>query len=221
MKLLEKEKSIKLREKGFSLKEISNQLSVSKSSISLWVRDVVLTKEATTRLESRYTVGQLRSQRTLRDRRLLETRCIYKKSENFIKKIKFSGDQLMIMLSLIYWCEGGKQDTDILAFANSDPDLVKMYMLLLRLDPEINERKFRVCIHLHEYHDEYRVLRFWSKISGIPISQFTKPYRKENTSKVVRKGYMGCASIRYSDIKYARKIRSLGKLFLKNYRVLS
>src|SRR3989338_516629 len=45
-----KEKAIRLRKKGLSYKEILQKIPVCKSTISLWVRDVVLTKEQHKRL---------------------------------------------------------------------------------------------------------------------------------------------------------------------------
>ena len=44
MKIEEKNKAIDMRKKGFSMGEISNTLGVSKASISIWVRDVKLSK---------------------------------------------------------------------------------------------------------------------------------------------------------------------------------
>lgn len=45
MKLLEKEKAQGLRLNGLSLKQISQTLNVSKGSVSVWVRDIVVPEE--------------------------------------------------------------------------------------------------------------------------------------------------------------------------------
>jgi transposase len=44
MKALEKNKAISLRRQGHSIKDISKELGVAKSSVSLWVRNVELTE---------------------------------------------------------------------------------------------------------------------------------------------------------------------------------
>ncbi len=45
MKIAEKNKAIELRSKGMSVGKISKELGISKGSISLWVKNVILTKE--------------------------------------------------------------------------------------------------------------------------------------------------------------------------------
>jgi len=58
MKLEAKQKSLALRKDGCSLKEISQLLGVSKSSVSGWVRDVVLSNKAKSKLLLKITRGQ-------------------------------------------------------------------------------------------------------------------------------------------------------------------
>ncbi|PIR46774.1 MAG: hypothetical protein COV07_02220 [Candidatus Vogelbacteria bacterium CG10_big_fil_rev_8_21_14_0_10_45_14] len=53
MKIKEKNKAIELRSKGMSLGEISRKLMVSKASVSVWVRNVKLTKEQRNGLSAR------------------------------------------------------------------------------------------------------------------------------------------------------------------------
>lgn len=52
MKKLEQERAIKLRTQGYSIKKISEKLNVSKSSVSLWVRNVVLSEAQLSTLAS-------------------------------------------------------------------------------------------------------------------------------------------------------------------------
>lgn len=83
----------------------------------------------------------------------------------------------------------------------------------------MDEKKFRVCIHLHGYHKTNEQLMFWSKICSIPLSQFMKPYIKKNTGRRRRASYQGCVSIRYYDSRIARELRYLYEIYLKNKRV--
>src|SRR3989338_5397304 len=82
MKLDEQQKAVALRKRGYSMREISERLHVSKSSVSLWVRSVPLSPQALKRLDGIYTAGQIASQETHRkitakktaDASLLQTR---------------------------------------------------------------------------------------------------------------------------------------------------
>jgi len=61
MKTAEQAEARRLRRLGWSVKEIERHLSVSRSSVSLWVRDVTLTKEQIEELHRRSATspGQL------------------------------------------------------------------------------------------------------------------------------------------------------------------
>lgn len=74
--------------------------------------------------------------------------------------------------------------------------MIKLYLSLLRKSFIIDENRFRVCLHLHEYHDREKLLSCWSKVTGICKNQFSV-YNKAHTGNNKKKGYRGCLSIRY------------------------
>ena len=104
---------------------------------------------------------------------------------------------------MLYWCEGGKTEKAKLSFINSDPILVRYFVDNFRKAFDVDESRFRPMIHIHNYHNADTQTKFWSDITKIPVSQFTKPYNKPNTGKRIKKDYQGCISLRY----YGRKVR--------------
>ena len=66
---------------------------------------------------------------------------------------------------------------DTLAFANSDPRLIRIFVTWLRRFFDIDESKLRVRLYLHEGLDLDAATAFWSDVTEIPPSQFYKPYR--------------------------------------------
>lgn len=78
---------------------------------------------------------------------------------------------------------------------------------------DIDERKFRVLMHLHEYHDEEKQRVFWSRLTNIPRSQFLKTFRKPHTGKRVKEDYPGCIAIYYNSSETARKLKAIYKVF--------
>lgn len=216
MKLKHEEKlrAIALREKGYSLNEIVEAVGVAKSSVSVWVRNIPLTRKARKRLLTKIKLGQLVSAEHKREKtqKLLE---IYrKKAVEELGGIKFDKKINRLLCALFYWCEGAKDASHGIYFANSDPSVIKSFLRLFRQGFDVDEKKFRVCLHLHEYHDPQKQLRFWSKTMEIPLSQFIKPYLKPNTGKRIRKNYPGCASVRYASSDMARQILMTASAFL-------
>ncbi|KKU79357.1 MAG: hypothetical protein UY04_C0011G0023 [Parcubacteria group bacterium GW2011_GWA2_47_7] len=108
-----------------------------------------------------------------------------------------------MLAALIYECEGGKSEKSSLEFTNSDPDLVRIFLRLLRESVSLDESKFRVVMHLHSYHDEAVEKNFWSKIIQIDKKQFLKTYQKHESGNA-KPGYRGCVQIKYFDVNIKR-----------------
>lgn len=116
---------------------------------------------------------------------------------------------------MIYYCEGRKAARDGVAFTNSDPNLIATFLGLFRRSFNVDEKKFRVCIHLHSYHDKKQQLKFWSKKASIPMQQFIKPYQKAYSGIYKKEEYQGCVSIRYGDVHIARELKAIALEFMK------
>jgi hypothetical protein len=115
---------------------------------------------------------------------------------------------------MLFWGEGSKTTRTVI-FTNSDPEMIRVFMKLMRWSFKLNESKFRIRLHLHEYHDEVKQKKFWSKASGLPLSKFTKIYLKRNTGKSKKEGYPGCACISYHDANVAIELYLLRQVFSK------
>lgn len=217
LKIAEKLRAIALREKGYSLNEIIKEVGVAKSSVSEWVRNVPLTPKAQKRLLTKIKLGQFNAaiskRRKVDDafkqhRRIAEEEILTKDLDKSHKKT---------ICSLLYWCEGAKNHYRGVVFTNSDPRLIKTFLQLFREGFVVNEKKFSVCVHLHEYHNVNKQLRFWSRVTKIPLKNFIKPYLKLNSGKRIHKNYPGCVSVRYGNNDMARQLLATAQVFLANY----
>lgn len=215
MKIKERHKAIELRKKGYSLKEIANGLGVAKSSVSLWVRNVELSPTAEKRLLTKIKLGQfLAAKNKIAKTKAIEDEYI-RKGKNEISKLNINGYYAKLLCASMYWCEGTKNSKAGVGFVNSDPNLVRKFLFLLRNSFEIDETKFRLCIHLHSYHNVSKQLDFWSKITDINKEQFIKPYIKLNTGKRIHRHYEGCIAIKYHSNDLARQLNAIAKAFLE------
>lgn len=215
----EKLRAIELRKLGYSVNEIVQKLGVAKSSISVWVRNVHLTTSARNRLLGKIKLGQMKGAENKRQR----TQIIMNgHSSNALDELNGSMSLSVfhekVICALLYWCEGAKNPYQGVDFVNSDPDLIKMFLNLFRDTFSPDEKKFRACIHLHQYHDPEKQLKFWAQITSIPREQFIKAYLKPHTGKRIRENYQGCISVRYYSNDVARQLLSVAKVFLKNYQ---
>src|SRR3989338_8659265 len=95
----------KLRESGHSLREISEKLRISKSTVSLWMRKQSISDTGKKRLENLSIKGREKSKFTLIKKRINRLEKIEKECTVLSKKINFKKNDFKLMLALLYWCE--------------------------------------------------------------------------------------------------------------------
>lgn len=212
-----KEKAKRLRRTGYSLKQIAEKLRIAKSTASGWLRDIRLSERALGRLKKRRQLGQHKARQTKRKKREKKFKQLKAEKRKGLSKSKIDKQILKLCCSLLYWCEGGKYTDSHIIFANSDPILIKTFVNLLRQSFKLDEKKFRVLVHIHEYHSDIKQKRFWSRITEIPISQFTQSYKKPHTKKRKRNNYPGCIRVSYYDAKVAKELKALYTVFSERF----
>ena len=186
MKVLEKNKAIELRRRGKTFSEILKKIPVSKSSLSYWLREINLTDEQLTRI--RYKNDKIKKK--FIEYNKLRRREAVKRRENIIEAAKeeinkISKRELKLLGIALYWGEGSKcERAGAVKFVNSDSIMIKIMMRWFREICRVPESKFRVSFQAYELQNIDTIRTFWSKLTGIPFSQFTAPsLRISKTSK--------------------------------------
>jgi len=208
-KLELKLKARELRKKGLSIKEIQKRLKVSRSSVSLWVRDIRLNKKQLEKLYLNKKTGALKGS-------IIAARNKIKEREELTQRLMKEGAKEIGCLSkrdrfiagiMLYGGEGSKTDGDV-SFANSDPRFINLMMRWFREFCEVPEDKFRAHLYLHKELDEEKAKRFWSKLTKIPENQFYKTYIAVNRKNRIHKNIhsRGVLKIRFSNREAHRKI---------------
>lgn len=138
-----------------------------------------------------------------------------KKQCNIKDNLSSEEENLRIAGIMLYWGEGTKSGNSVV-FSNSDPDMLKLFLKFLRVICGVEEKRLRVLLHLYSDQIETDLKTFWSKITGIPLQQFSKTFiheRKKGTYKKISK--YGTVSLRYSDKELLKKINN----WLLDYRL--
>lgn len=207
--LKKKEKAIALRKQGCSIKEVAQKMNIAKSTSSLWLREVELNKKAQKRLKNRKIFGQYKARKTVEKKREEREKRYALWAKEVLQKTSKTKNSMQLYCAILYWAEGGKFTDTHLEFTNSDPQMIRFFLKLLRKGFNINEEKLKANIHLHEYHNELKQKRFWCNVTKVPFSQFNKSYLKPHTRKRIRPNYSGCVRICYYSADVARKIKAL------------
>lgn len=187
MKRIERDKARALRTKGYSINEIVRALTVAKSSVSLWVRNVKLTTRQLKRLsEKGHTLEAIEKRRAVRLRNEHARRqIIFRASADEI--VAISDKDLFFIGVALYWGEGSKYNRGNVCFCNSDPQLIQIMMRFFKRICNVPSSKFKAQVFLHPHLDANRAVRYWSRISGIPSSQFQKTSQQHNKASKGKK----------------------------------
>ncbi|MCX5450943.1 hypothetical protein [Streptomyces nigrescens] len=189
-----------LRKQGLTYDRIQVELGCSKSSISLWVRDLPKPKPLRTPAEQARIAREKRWERELavRDRERRET-----KSAATQEVGDLSDRELLFAGAVLYWAEGAKDKPykrrEHVQFVNSDPGVIEVFLAWLRLLGVEPERiAYRVMIHMTA--DVEAAERYWAELVGVDVAALQKTTIKKHNPKTTRKnvgeGYRGCLVVR-------------------------
>lgn len=187
MKIVEKERARNLRKKGYSMNQIIQETGFTKSSVSLWVRDVVLTKKQKEKISERGR--SLESVELRRSHRLSNEKTKRQVVINQAKKdyTHISLTQLKLIGVILYLGEGGKTERGTARLSNSDPAVIKMMMRFFREVCRVEESRFRANVHAFSHTNVEKTEKYWSKITGIPRNQFQKTYVKASSASLQKR----------------------------------
>ncbi|OIO29902.1 hypothetical protein COX93_02555 [Candidatus Nomurabacteria bacterium CG_4_10_14_0_2_um_filter_30_12] len=171
----------KLRREGYPINEIKKKLGLSKSTVSLWCRDIILTEEQYKKIKKEHIFktqkGRLIGAQMNKNKRINAIKDANILGRKLIRKI--SKRELLLIAIALYWSEGSKSDrTSGFIFINSDPEMILVMKLFLINVLHIPLEEIVCSIQINRIHEERidKVLNFWKKLLQLQNSQFRKPY---------------------------------------------
>jgi hypothetical protein len=190
-----------LREQGLDYEQIVAELGVSKSSVSLWVRDMPLPERLSYEERRKRSLDGVRqywaAERPVRDAKRHAVR-----AAAAVQIGQLSDREVLIAGAIAYWCEGSKEKPhrriDRVAFINSDPALIHLFIRFLGV-AGIGRDRLACRLYIHESADVDAAQRFWLEATGLEPAQFARPTIKRHRPTTVRKNtgedYHGCLRI--------------------------
>jgi transcriptional regulator with XRE-family HTH domain len=199
----ERDRAREMRLEGTSYAEIAAALGVSKSSISLWVRDLPRPPSEPAAAAAR----RAGAERYFAQRR----RTTFVERQN--EKLRWANElgelsdrELLIAGAVAYWAEGTKSKpwrrSEAVRFVNSDPGMIRLFLWWLQaagVEPE----RLRYQVHIHETADIEAAERFWADVVGVPVGRLQRSTLKRHKPLTSRRNvadtYHGCLCIRVVD----------------------
>ena len=148
-----------LRSLGYSLPEISRELEVPKTTVFRYIKNVQILPEFIKLWEAK-RVGS-------RYRKILKEKQAFLDGRKVVENL--SSKEKMLFACALYWGEGSKKDFGL---SNTDPELIKSFINVLRNVFNIQNDRLRISIRIYEDLDRDRCLNFWSRIVAIEKEKF-------------------------------------------------
>jgi transcriptional regulator with XRE-family HTH domain len=173
-----REKARALRARGKSLSEIANLLRASKSTVSHWCRDILLSNDqlrSLSMLQARAgAYGRIRAAEAKRASRIKSAREAGLRGAGRVGRL--TPRDLYILGLGLYWGEGLKSANEEFGISNSDPAVIRTFIKWVESAFGIARRDLilRVSLNAVHAHRVSGVEQFWSHVTGVPLSQFTK-----------------------------------------------
>jgi hypothetical protein len=220
-RLEDKYKAIELRKKGFTYKDIMQEIPVSKSLLSGWFRFLKLSNQEEEQLKNRAKInkdnGNSRAVISNRTKRIAREEIALKEANQIFEN--FKTDPQFILGIGLYWAEGSKRTTSF-QFVNSDPQMIKFMIFWLKKYLKVPPERLFLRIITHEDFKSEKYEDFWQKELIFSADQFKTTCYKPNTKHGIFKKnptYKGCARIEVSrGISELRKMIGLIKTLENN-----
>lgn len=170
-----RERARALRKKGLSYKEIKEEVGVSKSTLSLWLKDVVLTSKQKGRLYTKQIKILCLGSKSQKERRAREVNAII---ENATREVRLpvSDEAFKLFGAALYWAEGDKKHD--FKITNSDPHLVLFIVHWLEKFFQVDRKTLKVSLNIYSQQNDNDLKQFWADLTGIPLRNFGKSYVK-------------------------------------------
>ncbi|MGW3148932.1 MULTISPECIES: hypothetical protein [Streptomyces] len=192
-------KARELRLQGWTYDRIEAELGCSRSSVSLWVRDLPKPERRAPAEQAKLAARRRwEHELAVRDEERQRT-----KAAALAAVGKLSDRELFLLGVGLYWAEGGKDKPyarrETVTFINSDPDMIHVFLAWLDL-LGIERERLRFSVMIHETADIAGAEQYWADLVGADRTSFNKTTLKRHNPKTVRKNvgdaYRGCLVVK-------------------------
>ncbi|MDP2966976.1 MAG: hypothetical protein Q8N87_01010 [bacterium] len=178
-----KEKIVNLYQRGLSMQEIADKTGWKHGKVVYWMHKFGISRR------SRSEANYIKYNPT---------------GDPFeIKKLKTKKDIELFNLGIgLFLGEGTKRNKFNVTLANSNPEILRLFLKFLREICGVNETKIKAALNIFDDVNLTQALNFWSKVTNIPLSRFGKTMvRKSRGGTYKNKSLYGTLTIYVPNIK--------------------
>jgi len=207
-----REKAIRFRDKGMSLGDICERLSLNKTTVYYWIKDTESLKATKKQKKSAIAAGKVSHKKFKKLREDAYDLGIEQYN-------KFTKEKTFKDFVVIYLTEGYRRSRNSVSIANSNENIVLLsYKWIKKLaNPK---RKMIYSLQCHADNNENELKEYWSKLLGIE-AELIRVIRKSNSGKMSGRNWRskyGVFSVGVSDTYLRSRIQAWMDLLQKEWK---
>ncbi|MDP2599779.1 MAG: hypothetical protein Q8P84_03475 [Deltaproteobacteria bacterium] len=215
-----KGRAVRLRKKGWSLRNIEKHLGVPKSTLSGWLKPIKIDAKKRKRLLENWRQALTKAQKKSvlwhheqKANRVEEAKQYALKT---MSELALENRAIQEMALAVLYIGEGRKSQEMVGMGSSDPLILKFFLLTLKKLYNIEVARLRCSLFLRADQDEEKIKRFWSKELDLPLHLFKGAYKDKRTvGSTTYEHYRGVCSFEYGDASIQRRLLFLGKFILE------
>ncbi len=207
-----------MRNQGDSIRDIETALGVPRSTLSGWLKDVVLSSSQKKKLSTRNLEGlakaRVRAAEAHRDMKSQRLAFARKAVASTLESLAVEDTAVIeIALAMLYFGEGSKTKQG-LRLGNSDPRILRFYIHALNKIYGLSLESFYFALHLRADQDFEKERIFWSDALDMPLSSFRYFIKDPRTTgKPSHTDYHGVCLAQGGPVEIQRRLMYLSEAF--------
>lgn len=207
-----------LRQQGLSIIEIEKLLSIPRSTLSGWLKDINLTEAHKLRLKQNSDIAlvkaRVKASQWHRAQKEIRVQTAKKAAQAVLNKVDIDDNIVELALAMLYLGEGAKSNTT--AIGNSNPMILKFFITVLRSKYGLSLEQIRCELHLRADQNPDNIKKYWSQELELPISNFrTVVFDQRTAGRPTYPEYKGVCIVNCGNIAIQRKLIYLYNQFCR------
>ncbi|OGM98320.1 MAG: hypothetical protein A2915_04390 [Candidatus Yanofskybacteria bacterium RIFCSPLOWO2_01_FULL_41_34] len=214
----DQEKAFGLRRQKQSYKTISKELGIPKSTLAGWFKNELWSQDIRDELGRTASLAfpEKLNRIVAANKKRWADWHQQARDEAVVEFPKLKDDSLFLAGLMLYWGEGNKTPTSPqVKLANSDPAMIRLFCLFLKKTLLVPDEKIKIWLLLYPDLIDSVQKNFWSKATGIPLTQFNKSIYIKGRRSTRRLSY-GVCNVTVSSRQLKEKIVKWIELFQLN-----
>jgi hypothetical protein len=211
-----KNQAIQLRSQGLSIREIENLLSIPRSTLSGWFKNIELTDTQNKRLKQNADLALVKARAKAsewhRTQKMLRLKKAEEEATSVLNNIVIDDNIIELALAMLYLGEGAKKNTT--AIGNSNPLILKFFITILIKKYGVSVDKIKCDLHIRADQNTKELIDYWSHELNLPLTCFRSVIVDvRTTGRTSYPEYKGVCLVNCGNIAIQRKLIYLYNLF--------